>query len=62
MVEKGDYPNVTVTFIPGRVPEAILYDKDNKEIDKMYVDHLNFAELNTLVRSKGFRRKGEAKQ
>ncbi|GAX82105.1 hypothetical protein CEUSTIGMA_g9533.t1 [Chlamydomonas eustigma] len=59
VVEAGEYPGVTVNFIPGRVPELYLYDADGKEVDKMFIERLSFAELNTLVRSKGFRRKGE---
>lgn len=59
VIERGDYPGVTVNFIPGRVPEVIFFDQGSKEVDRMFVDHLSFAELNTLVRSKGFRRKEE---
>jgi len=60
VVEQGQYPGVTVNFIPGRVPELYLYGEGDVEIDKMFVDKLSFAELNTLIRSKGFRRKDEA--
>lgn len=60
VIEPGNYVNVSVRWSPGHVPEVHLFDSDNKLIDKQFVDHLSFAELNTLVRSKGFRRKDEA--
>ncbi len=43
VIEKGQYPGVTVTFIPGRQPEVVLFDELDKETDRMFIDHLSFA-------------------
>jgi hypothetical protein len=59
VIEPGHYVSVTVRWSPGSVPEIHLFDAAGGLIDKHFVDHLSFAELNTLVRSKGFRRKDE---
>ncbi|PNH00939.1 hypothetical protein TSOC_013200 [Tetrabaena socialis] len=44
--------------IPGRVPELVLYDASNVEIERMFVDKLHYDELHTLIQTKGFSRKG----
>ncbi|KAG1657486.1 hypothetical protein FOA52_001401 [Chlamydomonas sp. UWO 241] len=59
VVAEGKYPGVTVDFIQGALPEVFMVDENGKEFDKMYIEHLSFAELNTLVRSRGFRRVDE---
>jgi len=59
VVADGKYPGVTVDFVPGALPEVFMLDAQGNEIDRMYIEHLGFAELNTLVRSRGFRRADE---
>ncbi len=43
VVEKGEYPGVTVNFIPGRLPELFLYNAEGQEVDKMFIEKLSFA-------------------
>lgn len=32
VVQKGEFPGVSVNFIPGRTPEAVLFDADGTEV------------------------------
>lgn len=59
-IEKGAYKDVTVSFIPGRLPELILFDEEDKEVERMFIDKLKYEELHTLIQSKGFQRKEPA--
>jgi len=58
-VEQGHWPRVTVDFVPGRTPELFLFDAEGKELERMFVDKLSFADLETLMSTKGFTHSGK---
>lgn len=55
-VLRGDYGNkLRVQFIPGAMPELVLFGADKQEIAREDVSGLNFDQLHELVQAKGFK-------
>lgn len=56
----GNYPNVTVEWVPGWTPEVTFYDDADKEIERMRIVHMTFSNLQELLKAKGFVHKPKA--
>lgn len=62
VVQKGDFPGVTVAYIPGRTPEGVLFDAEGTEVERTNVSGMSFDELVAFVKSKGFKAREEEQQ
>ncbi|KAF4743057.1 ATP-binding cassette sub- B member 7, mitochondrial, partial [Perkinsus olseni] len=58
------YEDVTVNFIPGRPPELVIFDDDDKEVERVnlsqFVNEADVAKVHEIVQSKGFKKKTSA--
>ncbi|KAG1672703.1 hypothetical protein FOA52_005180 [Chlamydomonas sp. UWO 241] len=60
VVEHGDYPSVSVAYDSRmQQPVAVFFSRSGEEVDRLGVSKLMPAEINSLIRTKGFRRSTE---
>lgn len=52
--EAGKWARVGVTWIGGAPPELVLFDGADAEVERMSISQLSYADLETLLASKGF--------
>ncbi|XP_031844572.1 selenoprotein M-like [Nomia melanderi] len=52
-----NYENVEFKHIQGAVPELVLFDHDNSEVERLPLSRLTRDECNELLISKGFTKK-----
>ena len=50
------YPQLKVTFIPGRTPELFIKDDSGNEVEKIDLSHMSTDEIHQLMVNKGFER------
>jgi len=51
------YENLKINYIPGHAPDLVLFDADDKEIERTGLSKMKNAEIHALVQSKGFVRR-----
>lgn len=61
-VLENEYEGLSVKFIPGAMPELIMYSADDKELSREAIKDMALPDLHKFVQSKGFKRtpKGKA--
>ncbi|KAK3256668.1 hypothetical protein CYMTET_34203 [Cymbomonas tetramitiformis] len=57
-VEAKKFEDTTVKYIPGRKPELVVFDDNEKETSRDNVERLSYREIEALLISKGFKKKG----
>lgn len=57
MDDAPNYERLEVKFITGAVPELILLDSGDRELERIPLSQLSRAECNEVIQSKGFAKK-----
>lgn len=53
------FSNLQITFIPGRMPELILYDASDKEVERINLETYTYDALHKLMLEKNIVRGGQ---